>query len=200
MNRVGVKKKVGIGFGAIIVSFVVLIIVTQIWWTSMTPEERQQIEEKRELREQQQKVDEEKKALQQKVDEEQEKITQKVMEYNKQIAADREKAKELEEKLSAEDMQKIVAGFEAYNKSVKILLDMCVNAESADDARQIGSLITVYGDNFLVNTSNYFAFRDKLVSEGYGDHPTLGPLLSESENLVTRMSTCMEMLAWEFGG
>lgn len=42
------KKKVGIGFGIIIVSFIVLIIISQVWMVSLTPEERLELKEKRE--------------------------------------------------------------------------------------------------------------------------------------------------------
>jgi len=107
---------------------------------------------------------------------------------------------EKENKLDTEDLQKIIAGFESYNKSVKILLDMCANVESENDFRLLGQLIAESGDDFLENTSSYGAIRDRLMTEGYGEHPVLGPLMNESVTLVDLMSTCMEILAWEFSG
>ena len=105
-----------------------------------------------------------------------------------------------EKKLSTEELQKIIAGFESYNRSVKILLDACVAVESEGDFIVVGQLITEHGEKFLQTTSGYGALRDRLVSEGYGDHPELGPLMNQSVILVDGMSTCMEVLAWEFSG
>lgn len=169
---------------------------------SLTPEERQQLEDKRVARE-----------LQAKIDAEQKENTRELIELSQQKKAEREEAEALEEekaealqkqkaeaKLSTEDIQKIVAGFEAYNKSVKILLDMCVNVESEADFRQIGLLITEHGDEFTKNTANIDKIGNKLIAEGYWEHPVLGPLMNKSEMLVDQMSTCMELLALEFGG
>lgn len=208
-----IKKKIGIGVGIIILSFVVLIIITQIWWASLTPEERLQIEEKRIAKELQEKIDSEQRALQQKIDDEQEEKSKELIELSKKEQAEREEAAALEKekanalqqqkedaKLSTKDLQKIIAGFESYNKSVKLLLDMCVDVESENDLRQLVQLIDEHGDNFLDTTSGYGAVRNTLMSEGYGDHPVLGPLMDQSEILVDQMSTCMEVLALEFGG
>ena len=105
-----------------------------------------------------------------------------------------------EAKLSAEDLQKIIVGFETYNKSVKILLDMCGSVESETDFLLLGQLIAESSDDFLENTANYGAVRDKLMVEGYGEHSVLGPLMDQSVFLVDLMSTCMDVLAWEFSG
>ena len=105
-----------------------------------------------------------------------------------------------ETKLDTEDLQKLIVGFESYNKSVKILLDMCINVESETDFRLLGLLIAESGDDFLEITSGYGAVRDRLMAEGYGEHPVLGPLMNQSVILVDQMSNCMEVLAWEFGG
>jgi|APSaa5957512535_1039671.scaffolds.fasta_scaffold14945_7 hypothetical protein len=77
---------------------------------------------------------------------------------------------------------------------------MCVNVESENDLRLLGLLISEYGNDFLENSGNYGAVRNKLITKGYGDHPVLGPLMDQSVILVGHMSTCMEVLAWEFGG
>jgi len=105
-----------------------------------------------------------------------------------------------ETKLDTEDLQTLIAGFESYNKSVKILLDMCVNVESETDFRLLGLLIAESGDDFLDITAGYGAVRDRLMAKGYGEHPVLGPLMNQSVILVDQMSTCMEVLAWEFSG
>lgn len=108
--------------------------------------------------------------------------------------------KQKDEKLNTKDLQTVIAGFEAYNKSVKILLDACVAVETEDDFRLLGQVIAEQGENFLVITSEYGAARDKLIAEGYGKHSVLGPLMNESAMLVDGMSACMEVLAWEFSG
>ena len=105
-----------------------------------------------------------------------------------------------EAKLDTEDLQTLIVGFETYNKSVKILLDMCGDVESETDFRLLGLLIVESGDDFLESTSGYGAVRDKLMAEVYGEHPVLGPLMNQSLTLVNLMSTCMEILAWEFSG
>ena len=105
-----------------------------------------------------------------------------------------------DEKLSAKDLQTIVAGFESYNKSVKILLDACVAVESEEDFVALGQLVAESGEEFLEVTSGFGAVRNKLMDEGYGDHPELGPLMNQSALLVDGMSMCMEVLAWEFSG
>lgn len=104
------------------------------------------------------------------------------------------------EKLSEEEIQKIVAGFEFYNKSVKILLDACAAVETEEDFAALGLLVAEQGEKFLDVTTTYGSYRDTLLSEGYGDHPKLGPLLDQSAILVSGMSACMEVLAWEFSG
>jgi len=103
-------------------------------------------------------------------------------------------------KLDTEDLQTLIAGFESYNKSVKLLLDMCVNVESETDFRLLMLLIAESGDDFLDSTAGYGAVRNTLMSEGYGEHAVLGPLMNQSVILVDQMSTCMEVLAWEFSG
>ncbi len=105
-----------------------------------------------------------------------------------------------ETKLDTEDLQTLILGFESYNKSVKMLLDMCGSVESETDFRLLGLLIAESGENFLENTFGYGAVRDRLMAEGYGEHPVLGPLMNQSVILVDQMSTCMEVLAWEFSG
>jgi len=105
-----------------------------------------------------------------------------------------------ETKLDTEDLQTLIAGFESYNKTVKMLLDMCVNVESETDFRSLMLLIAESGDDFLDSTAGYGAVRNTLMAEGYGEHPVLGPLMNQSVILVDQMSTCMEVLAWEFGG
>lgn len=103
-------------------------------------------------------------------------------------------------KLTDQELQTVIAGFESYNESVKMLLDMCANVESEADFRQLGLLVAEHGEKFLENTAGYGTARDTLMSEGYGEHPVLGPLLDQSEILIGGMSSCMEVLAWEFGG
>jgi len=138
-------------------------------------------------------------------EEERERIVQQQAERDaeqrklQEIAAQRE-AELKDEKLSTEELQTVIAGFESYNKSVKILLDMCVNVESETNFVLLGLLINESGNDFQVNTANYGAVRDKLMAEGYGEHPVLGPLMDQSVILVDQMSTCMEVLAWEFSG
>jgi len=105
-----------------------------------------------------------------------------------------------ETKLDTEDLQTLIAGFESYNKTVKMLLDMCVNVESETDFRLLMLLIAESGDDFLDITAGYGAVRDRLMAEGYGEHPVLGPLMNQSVILVDQMSTCMEVLALEFSG
>jgi len=198
----GKIKKIGIGFGIIIGSFIVLVIISQVWMASLTPEERQQLEEKREAE-----------ALQKEIDAKQEREARELIELSKQKQAEREEAKLIEEekakalqkqkeetKLDTEDLQTLIVGFESYNKTVKMLLDMCVNVESETDFRLLGLLIAESGDDFLENTAGYGAVRDRLMAEGYGEHPVLGPLMDQSVILVDQMSTCMEVLAWEFSG
>lgn len=198
----GIKKKVGIGFGIIIGLFFVLVIISQVWYAGLTPEERQQLEEKREAE-----------ALQKEIDAKQEREARELIELSKQKQAEREEAKLIEEekakalqkqkeeaKLDTEDLQTLIAGFESYNKTVKMLLDMCVNVESETDFRLLMLLIAESGDDFLETTSDYGAVRNTLMAEGYGEHPVLGPLMDQSVILVDQMSTCMEVLAWEFSG
>lgn len=105
-----------------------------------------------------------------------------------------------EARLDTEELQTIISGFESYNKSVKILLDMCGNVESENDFRLLGQLIVEYGNDFIKNTSDYGAIRDKLMAEGYGEHSVLGPLMDQTVFLVDLMTTCMDVLAWEFSG
>jgi len=128
---------------------------------------------------------------------------QQWIEYDKEFEAKQQaeldKQKE-EAKLSAEDLQTIIAGFETYNKSVKILLDICGNVETETDFHLLGQLIVESGDEFIDNTVSFGAVRDKLMAEGYGEHPVLGPLMNRSVMLVDLMSACMEILAWEFSG
>ena len=119
---------------------------------------------------------------------------------NQEKTQDKIENTEDKKKLDTEDIQTIITGFESYNKSVKILLDMCGDVESETDFRLLGSLMAESGDSFLENTSNFGAVRNKLMAEGYGENPVLGPLMNESETLVELMSTCMEILAWEFSG
>jgi len=211
----GIKKKVGIGIVVIIVLFIVLVIYTQVWWANLTPEERQQIDDKREAKELQAKIDAEK--LQKEIDEIEKETIPKTYAPNtiggipiepgesylvsKDGTTKFQKEIEAQEgKLNAEELQTIIAGFESYNKSVKMLLDMCGSVESETDFVLLGLLINESGNDFLENTGNYGAVRNTLVSEGYGEHPVLGPLMNRSVMLVDLMSACMEILAWEFSG
>ncbi|NIP61714.1 MAG: hypothetical protein GWN01_13550 [Nitrosopumilaceae archaeon] len=107
---------------------------------------------------------------------------------------------EIAEGLSDKELQTVIAGFESYNKSVKALLDACGAVESEADFRSLMRTVDEHGDNFLENTANYGEVRNKLIDQGYGEHPELGPLMGRSEMLVESMSTCMELLALEFGG
>lgn len=97
-----IKKKIGIGFGIIILLFVVLVIESQMWWTNLTPEERQQIEEKRVLREQQA----EKERLEREAKEDQEKAKREQEELQKKISEEQNRKEaeliELEKKKQAE--------------------------------------------------------------------------------------------------
>ena len=206
----GKLKKVGIGFGVIIGLFFALVIAagvsSEVEKANMTPEERQLWEEERAA-----------KALQKEIDEKKELEDQKLWEIRKALQAkqalEEYEARSIEEenletvkkqkeeaKLSDEDLQTLIVGFESYNKSVKILLDACANVESENDFRLLGQLIVEYGEDFVETTSGYGAVRDKLIAEGYGEHPVLGPLMNQSLTLVNLMSTCMEILAWEFSG
>jgi len=124
--------------------------------------------------------------------------TEPIRTQEKVIQSEIELSKET--KLDTEDLQTLIVGFESYNKTVKMLLDMCVNVESETDFRLLMLLIAESGDDFLENTSDYGAVRDRLMSEGYGEHSVLGPLMDQSVILVDQMSTCMEVLALEFSG
>ena len=221
----GKLKKVGIGVGVIIGIFVLLIILSQMWLASLTPEERQQLEDEREAERLQKEIDAKQEDAGNSiiVDENltdvniprtiNEAIRQEetyfdpnpvMKEYReKQEQLDKiiqEKTESKDEKLSVEELQTVIAGFESYNKSVKMLLDMCVAVESEDDFRFLGSLIDESGEKFLESTVGYGAVRNTLIAEGNGDHPELGPLIDQSVILVEGMSTCMAVLAWEFSG
>lgn len=83
----GKIKKIGLGFGIIIIgSFFGLIIISQIWMANLTPEERLQLEEKREAE-----------ALQKEIDERQAEILKEQIELSKQKQAEREEAEALKE-------------------------------------------------------------------------------------------------------
>ncbi len=232
----GVKKKVGIGFGIVIGLFFALIIAVgvsiEMEKANMSPEELQQYEEEREaerlLREQkaeEERLEREKEAERLRLEREEIEL-QKELEKIKEREAEKMAEQELQrlnalkqqdlgytdmesiqertepdnKKLSAEEVQTVIAGFESYNESVRILLDACVAVESDEDFVALGQMIAEYGEEFLQITSGYGKVRDKLIAEGYSDHPELGPLMSESEVLVEGMTTCMDILAWEFGG
>ncbi|MBN4046132.1 hypothetical protein JYT57_00450 [Nitrosarchaeum koreense] len=205
----GKVKKVGIGFGVIIGLFFALIIAVgisiEIEKANMTPEELQQYEEDREQERLLKEQKAEKERLEKEANLEKMRLERKLQEESKKEKEVQEliKQKEIESqdgKLNSDELQTLIAGFESYNKSVKILLDMCVNVESEMDLQVLGLLISGSGSDFIVNTANYGAVREKLIDEGYRDHSELGPLMNQSVILVDQMTTCMDLLAWEFGG
>jgi hypothetical protein len=191
-----------LGIIVLIIPFAFVIIVSATYSSNIAPEERQQFDERQES-----------KALQKKID----KAQQEIEEASKNIASplptsgsngayanddrrDEYVVNKYDSKLSAEELQTVISGFESYNKSVKILLDGCVNVETETDFRLLGLLIAEYGNEFLENTTGYGAVRNKLIDEGYGEHPELGPLMNKTVMLIDQMTTCMDVLAWEFGG
>ena len=184
----GKLKKIGIGFGIVILSFFVLVFGIAVYNVSTTTESQEKLSQPETV-----------------ISEIESEVTRNELEENEPVSSQEkvvqskiESSKEI--KLDTEDLQALIVGFESYNKSVKMLLDMCVNVESETDFRLLGLLIAESGDDFLEITSGYGAVRNTLMAEGYGEHPVLGPLMNQSVILVDQMSTCMEVLAWEFGG
>jgi len=159
--------------------------------STVTDEQREKIAVERE----EERFEREELELQKEIKRLEERDAKKMAELIKQKQAESQEAK-----LDATELQTIIAGFESYNKSVKMLLDMCGSVESETDFRLLMVIIAETGDDFLENTGNYGAVRNKLMAEGYGEHSVLGPLMDRSVFLVDIMSTCMGMLAWEFSG
>lgn len=129
----GKLKKIGIGFGVIIGSFFVLIIISQVWMASLTPEERQQLEEKRAAealqKENDEKQEREARELQEKLDEEQERKTRELLELSKKKQDEREEAKLIEEqRLKALQKQKEKAKLDTEEK----VLDFIYNYKGKD--------------------------------------------------------------------
>ena len=184
----GIKKKIGIGFGIIILSFFVLVFGIAVYNVSTTTGSQEKLSQPETV-----------------ISEIESEVTRNELEENEPVSSQEKVVQpeiepSKEAKLDTEELQALIVGFESYNKSVKILLDMCVNVESETDFHLLGLLIAESGDDFLEITSGYGAVRDRLMAEGYGEHPVLGPLMNQSVILVDQMSTCMEVLAWEFGG
>jgi len=187
----GKLKKIGIGFGVIIGLFFVIVIAVGV--SAGMDKENMTLEELAEYDKKQAIIDAEKREEMRILRE------QQWLEYDKEMAA-KQQAELKDAKLSNEELQKIIAGFESYNKSVKILLDTCASVESEDDFSFVMQLIDESGDNFLASTTGYGTIRNTLITEGYGEHSELGPLMNETMVLVDQMSTCMEVLSLEFSG
>jgi len=91
-------------------------------------------------------------------------------------------------------LQKTITAFESYNKSIKMLLDMCNDVESENDFRVLESLLPEFGGELQENISNSGVVIHA-VSKEPGKYPVLESLLNESDTLVNTLGNCMDMQA-----
>lgn len=152
----GKLKKVGIGFGIVIALFIVLVIISQVWMAGLTPEERQQLEDERNAKESQAKIDAEQKEK-----------TRELIELSKQKQAEREEAEALEEE-KAEALQK--QKDEARLDTEKEVTEFMQNYKGSDNAGptlartfELISAVSYPNENIFASPSttvSMFAHRD----------------------------------------
>ena len=202
----GKLKKIGIGFGIIIGAFFVVIILSQIWLASLTPEERQQLEDEREAKALQKAIDENAGTKSETIPKTyppatiggipmEPGVSYKVPETTAKQQAELEYAIINDPLYDVIFDPRIVSQAEqsipVIQDAFRIILDECSSVRSYSDYIVFVAGMTTLQNEINQITSNMHEALTKLELLGYDNHYTIGPLIKETRQLAGAVGDCI---------